>query len=285
MNHDRVTIEGQELAALYALGALSQQEARAFDAHLSEGCEICDADLAQFDKVVGMLGAEAAPVAPPAYVRDLLVVRLEKEVSEPSPASGSVIRFPEKPFLSTAGPEPSRLSRVLPWAVAATLLIALAYTFTTWRSERQSLRATLEQETAVQAANLKEELAKKSALSDELAQINSVLNSPQWRIIPLSGLEPSPDASARVYWDVQGNRWVVSAELPPAPQGKVYQLWFVTPTSNISAGLINPDKSGHGFSVVPVPSKAQLAAAAITLEPEGGSEQPTLPIYLLGKAI
>jgi anti-sigma-K factor RskA len=26
----------------------------------------------------------------------------------------------------------------------------------------------------------------------------------------------------------------------------------------------------------------QLAAAAITLEPEGGSEQPTMPIYAIG---
>jgi anti-sigma-K factor RskA len=87
-----------------------------------------------------------------------------------------------------------------------------------------------------------------------------------------------------VYWDVQGNRWVVTADLPPAPEGKVYQLWFVTPNEKISAGLITPDKSGHGFIIVPFPSSiTELAAAAITLEPQGGSQQPTMPIYALGK--
>ena len=80
------------------------------------------------------------------------------------------------------------------------------------------------------------------------------------------------------------HRWVVTANLPAAPAGKVYQLWFVTPDSKISAGLISTDQNGHGFAAVPFPSSiTQLDAAAITLEPEGGSEQPTMPIYLLGK--
>jgi len=278
---------------LYALGALSQHEARAFDAHLHEGCQVCHEELAQFNQLVGALGTAAEPVAPPAYVRDLLAVRIEREVANASTASGSVIRFPEKqpPVSLPQVPAGSKVSSVLPWAAAALLFIGLAYTFMSWRSERQSLRAALDQEraqasaTSGQAASLEEELSVKNSLTEELSQINGVLSSPQWRIIPLAGLDPAPDASARVYWDVQGNRWVVTADLPPAPQGKVYQLWFVTPTAKISAGLIKPDKRGHGFSIVQFPSSAaQLAAAAITLEPEGGSEQPTMPIYALGKA-
>lgn len=63
---------------------------------------------------------------------------------------------------------------------------------------------------------------------------------------------------------------MVTAELPPALEGKVYQLWFVTADTKISAGLISLDKNGHGFTVVQFPSSVtQLAAAAITLEPEG----------------
>jgi len=280
---------------LYALGALSQQEARAFDTHLHEGCLACGAELEQFDHVVGELGTAAGPVAPPGYVRELLAVRIEKEVSEASAASGSVIPFPEKPspIYRTPAPARSPFSRaLLPWAAAAALLIALIYTFTAWQTDRRSLQAAIEpnhREAATVAhqenAELKAQLGKERAHSAELAQINSVLSSPQWRIIPLVGQEPAPDSSAKVYWDVQGNRWVVTADLPPAPEGKVYQLWFVTPSAKISAGLISPDKSGHGFSVVHFPSNAaQLAAAAITLEPEGGSEQPTMPIYALGKA-
>lgn len=294
MNHDRVTREGQETAALYALGALSQQEAHAFDLHLREGCLACYAELEQFDQMVGVMGSAAVPVSPPSYLRDILAVRIEKEAPEFLPASGSVIPFPEKagPIHRMPDSAASSFSRMLlPWAAAAALLIALAYTLTAWRSERQSLRAALDQEkgrsseTLRNNKELKEQLAREAASSAELAQINSVLGSPQWRTISLAGQGPAPHFSARVYWDVQGNRWVVSADLPPAPKGKVYQLWFITPAAKISAGLISPDKTGHGFAVVPFPSSvAQLVAAAITLEPEGGSPQPTMPIYALGKA-
>ena len=283
------------MAALYALGALSQQEARAFERHLHEGCLACHAEVEQFDHVVGELGSAAMPVTPPGYLRDILVVRIEKEASETAPALGSVIPFPEiiAPVHRPTDPAPTSFSRVLlPWAAAAALLIALAYTFTAWRTERQSLRAAVDREkgrsSETQGDNkaLKEQLAKRSVASAELAEINSVLSSPHSRIISLAGLGPASNASAKVYWDVQGNRWVVWADLPPAPEGKVYQLWCVTPQSKISAGLIAPDESGHGFTVVRFPSSVtKLAAAAITLEPEGGSAQPTMPIYALGKVL
>ena len=281
------------MAALYALGALTQREARAFDVHLHEGCPACEAELRQFDQVVGALGSAAAPVAPPPYLRDLLAARIDREASEGPSKSASVIPFPEHPGATQLRSAPARSSLsgvLLPWAVAAALLIAFAYTFTTWRTERKSLQAAIEQykdgASAVEEnARLKQQLSKESAVSSELAQINSVLSSPQWRIIPLQGQDPAPDSSGSIYWDVQGKRWVVTADLPPAPEGKVYQLWIVTPQAKISAGLISPDKDGHGFTAVQFPPNiTQLAAAAITLEPEGGSQQPTMPIYVLGTA-
>jgi anti-sigma-K factor RskA len=127
-------------------------------------------------------------------------------------------------------------------------------------------------------AELKEQLA-------ETAQINSVLSSPSSRVLQLAGPEPAPGLSATVYWDVLGSRWIVAANLPPAPEGKVYQLWFVTAEAKISAGLIRPDRLGHGFATLPFPTGiGPLVATAITLEPEGGSEQPTTPILLISNA-
>jgi anti-sigma-K factor RskA len=314
LKHDCITRDGQETAALYALGALSQHEARAFEFHLHEGCTACDVELKQFEQVAGLLGSTAEPVAPPAYLRDLLAVRIQRETlpltspsttssSIPPPSSvrtnstaktissASVIPFREPKLASKPSPETGarvqlpvapRLSSGpawLPWAVAAALLIAFLYTLSAWRTDQRSLQAAMDQD----KAELKEQLAKEAAKSTEMAQINSVLSSPEVQTIELAGQEPAPGSSARVYWDVQGARWVVTADLPPAPEGKVYQLWFVTPDAKISAGLISLDKNGHGFTVVQFPSSVtQLNAAAITLEPEGGSEQPTMPIYALG---
>lgn len=103
-------------------------------------------------------------------------------------------------------------------------------------------------------------------------------------MIRLAGQTPAPASSAIVLWNTQENRWLIHANLPPAPQGKVYQLWFVTATAKISAGLLQTDPSGRVLTAIDVPQDLnQLAAAAVTLEPEGGSPQPTMPIYLLGK--
>lgn len=74
-----------EQASLYALGALSQHEARAFDEHLAAGCELCEAELRPFQSVVTAL-AFATPVdEPPAAARENLLARIaETSTSKPS---------------------------------------------------------------------------------------------------------------------------------------------------------------------------------------------------------
>ena len=289
MKHDRITRTEQENAALYALGALSQHEAHAFEAHQGDGCHVCDAELKQFEKVVAVLGEATAPVPPSSYLRDLLTVRVEREAQTASPLSASVIRFPEKPAVTPQKIAPARApfgKMLLPWAVAAALLMALLATVTVWLAQRRSQGLDKDAITAFQRENsdLRGQLGKETAESAELAQINSVLTSTRWQIVPMAGQDPAPESSAKIYWDLPAARWVVTADLPPAPEGKVYQLWFVTPKAKVSAGLIAPDKKGHGFTVLELPPGiGNIAAAAITLEPEGGSQQPTMPIYVLGK--
>ena len=289
MKHDFTNTESQETAALYALGGLSQNEALAFEAHLDEGCHVCAQERKQFDDAVNALSIAATPAAPPAYVRDLLALRIDREAQETGRAS--VIRFPEKRALPSQKVPPSVSPfrrQMLPWAIAAALLIVSVVSLVLWRSDRNSLQAQIDRtvsESLKEQSELGARLSKESATSAELAEINSVLSAPRWRIIPLTGQEPAPDSSARIYWDIEARRWVVTADLPLAPEGKVYQLWFVTPKEKISAGLINPDSTGHGFITLDLPANlTRLAAAAITLEPEGGSQQPTMPIYVLGKA-
>jgi anti-sigma-K factor RskA len=295
LKHEAISEEHQAAAALYALGALSQREATSFDAHLREGCSVCQSEFAGFERVTASLGLDGFQASPGPYLRDVLAARIEREAQDPPERAGaSVIQFPEqsnasKPITDTQY-QPI-WKTVLPWALAASFLIAFLVSFVAWRLDRRELTGLVgsNQQEASSAVKdnleLREKLKRESARTDELNQINAVLASGQWRVLTLAGQEPAPSASAKVYWDVKANRWVVSADLPPAPAGKAYQLWFVTSDAKISAGLINPDQNGHGFTVVRFPSNLTgLAAAAITLEPEGGSPQPTMPIYALGKA-
>jgi hypothetical protein len=71
--------------------------------------------------------------------------------------------------------------------------------------------------------------------------------------------------------------------LPPPPKGKVYQAW----TERTGADRMSPSvtfvPNRSGVAVVPVPVDAStLAAVAVSVEPDGGSKQPTsTPTFVL----
>lgn len=76
-----------------------------------------------------------------------------------------------------------------------------------------------------------------------------------------------------------GRAVIVTHDLPPAPAGHVYQLWLQSPAGDmVDAGLLT--MSGDG--VVALTGDASGATGAgVTVEPDGGSPEPTTsPIAL-----
>ena len=69
----------QARAALYALGALSPAEARAFEDELTIAADAARAEVAEFDLIVSQLGLSAEDAAPPAQLRDQLMARIASE--------------------------------------------------------------------------------------------------------------------------------------------------------------------------------------------------------------
>ena len=72
MKHAARTDELAERAALYALGALTLTESRAFEDHLMDGCEVCQAESEQFQFTVESLATVTPDVEPPTMVLDRL---------------------------------------------------------------------------------------------------------------------------------------------------------------------------------------------------------------------
>jgi anti-sigma factor ChrR (cupin superfamily) len=76
--------QSRETAALFALGALSKEEADAFEAHLAEGCPACAADARAFREVTAEMERAFAPagpggVEPPPRLREQLLGRIAAE--------------------------------------------------------------------------------------------------------------------------------------------------------------------------------------------------------------
>ena len=65
---------------------------------------------------------------------------------------------------------------------------------------------------------------------------------------------------------------ITTEDMVSAPTGKDYELWFIDGDEFVSAGLM-PDAPDQ--TVVLDGSAAAAAAVGITVEPDGGSDQPT----------
>ena len=133
--------------------------------------------------MVGVLGSVAAPVAPPAYLRDLLTARIERETGEAPSDSATVIPFPEQAGGTELRPAPARSSGSgwFPWAIAAALLIAFAYTFAAWRTERRTLQAATERD-----KNASPEPEENARLKEELKQREGDIRRSWPKSIPCS---------------------------------------------------------------------------------------------------
>ena len=79
MKHSEVHTDLIENAALYALGALSQDEARFFEKHLGEGCDLCKAEVEAFGDVVAALSFGVAEETPSEEVKKKLQLRLGED--------------------------------------------------------------------------------------------------------------------------------------------------------------------------------------------------------------
>ncbi|MGB7819147.1 MAG: anti-sigma factor, partial [Ornithinibacter sp.] len=73
--------------------------------------------------------------------------------------------------------------------------------------------------------------------------------------------------------------------LPPAPEGKAYQLWYFAADDSItSAGLLATGDDGTGEQLLEGDANA-ATGVGVTLEPAGGSDQPTTdPLVIISLA-
>ncbi len=224
----------------------------------------------------------------PEYVRDLLAARIERESQLKPPASGTVDEkgTTPKPKPGAILTPPQQERSRLPWLVVIALAIAALLAFVAWRQADQATQRLTEQLAAAQAdaTNLRTLVEVQRGLSHKLEQIDSAIRDRGTRIIHVQGQQDAPSASVLIFWETQKKSWLIDGYLPPPPDGKVYQLWFVLPSQNLNAGLLQTDPLGHIFKTIDVAQDiSRLSAAMITLEPEGGSRQPTPPVFAVGK--
>ena len=254
MNHEPF----DELAAVYAVGALDGEDLVRFEAHLRGGCTACEAIVRESQEALA--GAAGNPAAiPPAHVRDALLRRVQTS-SRPRPRRG----------------------RWIPWAIgtAAAAVAAAAFTSGMVASRYEARLGQVARDTA----RVREQVLREQALLREEVGIAralaTLLRDPATRVVDLGGLAAAPTASGRLIWNEKaGGRLYVSG-LPPAPPGKTYELWTIAGAAPRPAGTFDVDAEGRGSHTVAPAEGGPVKVFAVTLEPAGGVPAPTGPMVL-----
>lgn len=124
----------------------------------------------------------------------------------------------------------------------------------------------------------------RSSLETTKGLLSSIRNK-NISVVPLIGQEVAPDSYARVYWNREDKKVFIDAMgLPEPPDGMVYQMWSLTlsPLTHSSLGLLE-DFITDENKIFTLNNAKESEAFGITLEPEGGSESPTMEkLYTLG---
>ena len=143
----------------------------------------------------------------------------------------------------------------------------------------------LKEQIATEKKQLEEQIDKASNSLAEAEKLITIFRDKDIISVPLAGQKVAPKAYAKVYWDKKTNSIYLDAKgLPDPPKGKVYQLWSLklSPLTPTSLGTIDTFTADTN-KIFAIDNKNKSEAFGITLEPEGGSESPTLEqLYTLG---
>jgi hypothetical protein len=126
-----------------------------------------------------------------------------------------------------------------------------------------------------------------AAQSDSLDQIITNLNqsNPSDVVtVSLKGTDVQPGAQGQLIADPNEKSAVlVISGLPPLEPGKTYQVWLIG-DAPVSAGLLTVDENGQSLLIVTSEeSIGSFNSLGISVEPEGGSDQPTGDIVVLSE--
>lgn len=161
------------------------------------------------------------------------------------------------------------------WVLAVLLIGALVGWFLSYQSGQEQM-AELEQEMAALQENC-------DSIQAQQEQYLQFLQNPDTRSTIMRGTEVSPQAIAAVYFNPESQATYLSPRsLPATPSDKQYQLWAIVDGTPVSMGVFDTPADTAGLQEVPYVENAQTYA--VTLEPRGGSETPTMEqMYVVGE--
>lgn len=185
----------------------------------------------------------------------------------------------EPKVISISKPK-SNILKYSGWAATVVFSVFLAWSL----NENNKLQQEIAKETNERKL-LEDRIIETNTNLAEATKLVNIFRDDSVISVQLAGQAVAPEAYAKVYVDKKTERLYLDVQgLPEPPKGKVYQVWSLqldplTPTSmgTLDSFVADADK------IFEFKTRAGEQAFGITLEPEGGSDSPTLEqLYTLG---
>jgi hypothetical protein len=227
---------------LYAIGVAGEPERTEIRGHLSRGCEVCMTEMKRARAFTALLGGVVTPAAPSPKLRRRILASVGHEQR----------KFGWAPFLG----------------LATALSLFAAFYF-----------SSRERQFAMQTELLRDQMRRQTIELTQLTEAFAILSGPQTLEVSF-GQGPK----GKVYIDRNRGVLLIASNLPQAPAGKVYEMWTIARGEGATpapAGLFQSDPSGGAIHLQRGPVDPNLGVVAVTLENEGGSQTPTMPLVIV----
>ncbi len=238
--------------ALYAIGALEAKSCPTLEKHIAE-CAACRNELAEMRGNAALLAMSVTGPAAPQRSRERLLGSIAHE------------------------PHPMRVRMRRPWwsfapvAVAALLAVFCILLLQDNLDLRDQLRA--------QTAANDQEMAKAKMVLDTMMSHDAV------HIAMASEVEPPHPYGHCIYSAHHGAIVFTASNLPSLPPNKTYQLWLMPMNGHpaMPAGTFKADAHGNATVMEEMePKNIESRRFGVTIEDNGGSQTPHMPLVLQG---
>lgn len=262
---------------LYVLGDLSPEEALQVEEMASQNPEVRD-EIAAIEEAMEQYAMQNA-VEPSADVETRLFEKLGlSEVEENVTVQPEPIYTEEPRIIHLDGSDAKvRTLRYALVACIALLVVSTAALFITYNklndAHDQIASLSLDKQ---KFAGIVSKLEYENQGLDNIA---AMAESKEWATIRMTGQPFSPASKMKVFWNKKDKSVLinyVAMDLPKADAEHEYQLWALVNGKPVSLGVFGKTDSTNNEALVKMQAIQEAQAFAVTLEPMGGSVNPTM---------
>jgi anti-sigma-K factor RskA len=251
----------------YVLGLCTDAERREVESACEHFPEIAKAKREVEEKIEALLIQEQ--FAPPTALKEKILSQINNQQVT---TESNTEQYEETPL---------RRIGIWKWVAAASLILLAGSLFWVYQLKKEN-DALVADDVRVVDDSTQYAMSQMQTELESLRSGMKALQSPALKMASLKGLPASPTAKASLFWDTTTKDvFLIINNLPQPASDKQYQLWALIKNQPVDLGVFDVVQNRL---MVKMKNVQNAQAFAITLEPRGGSVQPTMKsMYVYGK--